>query len=85
MTVETNVTCEEYELPLEQNEFLKEYEWWMEMLGNLPIGIAGVFLNSVALLVLSTSSMRGHFFNRLWYTKCRGMLNWPFFCTFSDC
>ena len=65
MTVETNVTCEEYELSLEQNEFLKEYEWWMEIFGNLPIGIIGVFLNSVTLLVLSTSSMRGHFFNRL--------------------
>ena len=65
MTVETNVTCEEYQLSVEQNEFLKEYEWWMEIFGNLPIGIIGVFLNSVALLVLSTSSMRGHFFNRL--------------------
>ena len=65
MAVETNGTCEEYQLSLEQNEFLTDYEWWVEMLGNLPIGIAGVFLNSVALLVLSTSSMWGHFFNRL--------------------
>ena len=65
MTVETNVTCEEYQLSLEQNKNLKDYEWGMEIFGNLPIAMAGVFLNSVAVLVLSTSSMHGHFFNRL--------------------
>ena len=62
---ETNITCEDVDLSPEQSTFLKDYLWWMRNLGNLPVGVAGIFLNSIALIVLLTSSMRSHFFNRL--------------------
>ena len=65
MSGETNVLCEQYELSPEQKEFFTDYDWWFEVFGNLPIEIIGVFLNSIALLVLLTSSMRSNFFNRL--------------------
>ena len=62
---ETNVTCEDVELTSEQGIFLKNCAWWIEVCGNLPISIIGVVLNFIAVLVLSTSSMRSNFFNRL--------------------
>ena len=62
---ETNVTCEDVELTAEQGKFLKNCAWWIEVCGNLPIAIIGVVLNVIAVLVLSTSSMRSNFFNRL--------------------
>ena len=65
MGEETNVLCEQYELLPEQKEFFTDYDWWFEVFGNLPIEMIGVFLNSIALLVLLTSSMRSNFFNRL--------------------
>ena len=65
MGTETNMTCEDVDLSPEQSTFLRDYLWWMRNFGNLPVGGAGVFLNSIALIVLSTSSMRTHFFNLL--------------------
>jgi len=62
---ETNITCEEVELSSEQNRFVKDCAWWIENCGNLPVGIVGVLLNSIALFVLATPSMRSNFFNRL--------------------
>ena len=65
MDNEANVTCEDVDLSPEQSTFLRDYLWWMRNFGHLPVGLAGIFLNSIALIVLSTSSMRTHFFNRL--------------------
>ena len=62
---ETNAMCQQYELSPEQKEFLNSYDWWIEMFGKLPIEITGVFLNLTAFLVLSISSMKSNFFNRL--------------------
>ena len=65
MENKTNTTCGYSELSLEQESFLKNYAWWVEMCGNLFIGVLGVILNSIAVIVLSTSTMRNNFFNRL--------------------
>ena len=62
---ETNITCADVDLSPEQSTFLRDYLWWMRNFGNLPVVMAGIFLNSIVLIVLSTSSMRTHFFNRL--------------------
>ena len=68
MINETNKTCEDIELPPEQSEFLKSFAWWIQVCGNLPISMVGIVLNSIALWVFSTSSMRSNFFNRLLFT-----------------
>ena len=65
MSNETNVTCDYTALSKEQKNFLKEYTWWTEILGNLSVGVIGLVLNSTAIVVLSTPSMRNNFFNRL--------------------
>ena len=65
MTNITNVTCGRNELSDDQEMFLKNYNWWIDMLGHLPVGLIGVVLNSIAMIVLSTSTMRNNFFNRL--------------------
>ena len=62
---ETNITCEDVDLSPEQSTFLRDYLWWMRNFGNLPVVMAGIFFNSIVLIVLSTSSMRTNFFNRL--------------------
>ena len=62
---ETNITCEDVDLSPEQSTFLRDYLWWMRNFGNLPVVMAGIFFNSIVSIVLSTSSMRTHFFNRL--------------------
>ena len=61
----TNETCEDVEHSPEQTKFLKSCAWWIETCGNLPIATIGIVLNSIALLVLSSSTMRSNFFNRL--------------------
>ena len=61
----TNATCGYSELSPGQEDFLKNYAWWVEMCGNLFIGVLGVLLNSITIIVLSTSTMRNNFFNRL--------------------
>ena len=60
-----NTTCSYTELSPEENDFLETYTWWVEMFGNLFIGIVGVILNFITMIVLSTSTMRNNFFNRL--------------------
>ena len=65
MSNQTNEICEDTELSLQQSELLKSFTWWVQVGGNLPVGIVGFVLNSIALLVLSTPSMRGNFFNLL--------------------
>lgn len=65
MENKTNTTCGYTELSPEQDEFLKNYTWCVDMLGNLFVGVLGVVLNSITVIVLSTSTMRNNFFNRL--------------------
>ena len=60
-----NTTCSYTELSPAEGDFLDTYTWWVEMFGNLFIGIVGVILNFITMVVLSTSSMRNNFFNRL--------------------
>ena len=60
-----NTTCANIELSLGESEFLETYTWWVEMFGNLFIAIVGVILNFITIGVLSTSTMRNNFFNRL--------------------
>ena len=62
---ETNITCDYTELTPEEDLFLKSYAWWIEIIGNLLVGIIGFVLNFITLIVLSTKSMRNNFFNRL--------------------
>lgn len=65
METETNITCEHNEISSGQSRFLEKFGWWMEMCGNLPVSLVGVVLNCVAVVVLSSSTMRSNFFNRL--------------------
>ena len=65
MESKTNITCDHSERSLIQGEFLKHFVWWVEMCGNFPVSLIGVVLNSVAVVVLSSSIMRNNFFNRL--------------------
>ena len=60
-----NTTCANTELSEVETDFLETYTWWVEMFGNLFIGIVGVVLNCITVVVLSTSTMRNNFFNRL--------------------
>ena len=59
------MTCEDTALSLEDSAFLQTYSWWMRNFGSFPVAMVGIFLNSIALKVLSTASMRSNFFNRL--------------------
>ena len=65
MSNTANITCDLNKFSVDQETFLKEYIWWMDMGGNLPVGLIGFVLNSVAIFVLSTATMRNNFFNRL--------------------
>ena len=62
---ETNITCDYTEISPEEDRFLKNYTALIELCGNLPIGVIGVILNCITLVILSSSSMRNNFFNRL--------------------
>jgi hypothetical protein len=61
----TNITCAYPELSSKQEQFIDDYNWWVEVCGNLPVSLAGVILNCITLIVLSTPTMRKNFFNRL--------------------
>ena len=45
----TNEICKDTELSLEQRELLKSFTLWVQVGGNLPVGIVGFVLNSIAL------------------------------------
>ena len=60
-----NTSCANSDLSQGETDFLETYTWWVEMFGNLFIGIVGVILNFITIVVLSTSTMRNNFFNRL--------------------
>ena len=64
--VETmNISCDQFEISPKQEAFIRDFEWFVQVFGNLPVGIIGLLLNLVALVVLFTSSMRNNLFNRL--------------------
>ena len=64
--VETmNISCDQFEISQKQEAFIRDFEWIVQVFGNLPVGIIGLLLNLVALVVLFTSSMRNNLFNRL--------------------
>ena len=65
MDKRSNTSCEDIELSPEDIEYIDKYAWWMEIFSNLCIGVIGVFLNFITTIVLSRSSMRKLFFNRL--------------------
>ena len=62
---ETNASCDYTEVTPAEDRFLKNYTTLIELCGNLPISVVGVILNCVTLVILSSSSMRNNFFNRL--------------------
>ena len=60
-----NISCDQFEITSNQETFIADFRWCVQVFGNLPVGIIGLVLNSIALLVLFTSSMRNNLFNRL--------------------
>ena len=59
---ETNTTiCKYNKVSTEDNDFIRNYAWWMEIITNLSIGMIGVFLNFITIIVLSTLTMRKSF------------------------
>ena len=62
---EGNKTCGFSGLSPEQDEFLENFALCIENYVNLSVEVIGVVLNSITIIVLSTSTMRNNFFNRL--------------------
>ena len=60
-----NSSCKDIKLSPEDIEFIDKYAWWVEIFSNLFVGVIGVFLNFITIIVLSSSTMRKNFFNRL--------------------
>ena len=65
MGTQVNATCGHPELSKQQDTFLTNCRWWVEICGNLPVGVVGVILNCITLIVLSSPTMRTNFFNRI--------------------
>ena len=65
MGEESNATCVFYGRSPEQDKFIENFAWCMENYVNLSVGVIGVVLNSITIIVLSTSTMKNLFFNRL--------------------
>ena len=62
---EKNISCGYTDISPEESRFIIKIYEVIEFYGNLPIGVIGVILNCIALVILSSSSMRNNFFNRL--------------------
>ena len=68
MSNHTSIDCYYTELSSEQKKIIRGYASWMEILGNLPVGVTGILLNCITVIVFSTPTMRNNFFNRLLMT-----------------
>ena len=62
---ETNITCTHSQLTASQSRFIVNFGWWLEVCGNFPVCVIGVVLNCITVVVLSSSTMKSNFFNRL--------------------
>ena len=62
---ETNITCDSNQDSARREQLIKNFVWWVEVCGNIPVCFAGVLLNCITIIVLSSSTMRTNFFNRL--------------------
>ena len=62
---ETSVTCGSTKRTPEQDEYISIYSWWLEIIGNLPIGCVGIIFNLLAIIILTSSTLWNNFFNRL--------------------
>lgn len=62
---ETKLICNSTILTPEQKVFFENYDWWMETISHLVLGVFGIVINSVTIFVLTKKNTWKIFFNRL--------------------
>ena len=67
LLLDQNVTCPHH-LSDDQSAFITTLYWWLEAVGSSLIGTIGIFLNLIAIYILSSNELRTSFFH--WLLVC---------------
>ena len=67
LLLDRNITCLHH-LSDDQTAFITSLYWWLEAVGSLSIGTGGIFLNLIAISILSSNELRTSFFH--WLLVC---------------